>query len=84
MKVATREASWECACSTDPEDHRPTIGRAWCFACTEWCYPSALCVRGDLVRVQGKVREALDLVGHLPEGNRAAGAVARVLREALE
>jgi hypothetical protein len=45
MRVETRDEAWSCGCETE---HRPTIGRAWCFACSEWCYPSSLCVRGEV------------------------------------
>lgn len=29
-----------------------TIHRAWCSACSEWCYPHALCVRGEALVYQ--------------------------------
>ncbi len=31
-------------------EHR-TVGphRAWCFDCSEWCYPSTPCVRCEIV-----------------------------------
>lgn len=32
-------------------EHR-TVGphRAWCWQCTEWCYPEQLCARCELAR----------------------------------
>jgi len=35
-------------------EHR-TVGphRAWCFDCTEWCYPEAPCVRCEAPKVEG-------------------------------
>jgi hypothetical protein len=54
--ISTREATWDCACLNE---HRPTIARAWCFACSEWCYPHDLCVRGRLAEAEAKL-EARD------------------------
>ncbi len=35
-------------------EHR-TVGshRAWCFACSEWCYPSSPCVRCEIASLRG-------------------------------
>jgi hypothetical protein len=37
--------SWDCACVNE---HVETRDRAWCSACSEWCYEDAPCVRGEL------------------------------------
>lgn len=60
MSVVTKDAAWECSC---PSDHRPTITRAWCFDCSEWCYPESLCVRGESAGREAenrRLREALE------------------------
>lgn len=43
-------------CAADGCEHR-TVGphRAWCFECTEWCYPAAPCVRGELAQLQQQI-----------------------------
>jgi chromosome segregation ATPase len=53
--VQTLEGTWTCACTSE---HRPTIGRAWCFDCSEWCYQSALCVRGEAEQLREQVKYA--------------------------
>jgi hypothetical protein len=36
-------------CGATGCDHAPNKGRrAWCSSCTDWCYPDAPCVRGEL------------------------------------
>jgi hypothetical protein len=42
---------WECGCL---EDHRMTRDRAWCGACSEWCYEDLLCVRGEAIQLREK------------------------------
>lgn len=54
-EIATEERSWTCACTSE---HRPTISRAWCFDCSEWCYPTALCVRGEAEQLREQVKYA--------------------------
>ena len=51
-------------------EHRPGLGRAWCFDCSEWCYPHAPCVRCELPTLRAKADaepSALDLVRELRE-----------------
>lgn len=35
-------------------EHR-TVGayRAWCFQCSEWCYPESPCVRCEIAQLRG-------------------------------
>jgi len=47
-------------------DHRTTGGRAWCFDCSEWCYPTMPCV--------GCARQWIkDRITDLPEQNATSG-----------
>jgi hypothetical protein len=45
---------WGCACTGE---HRMTTDRARCFDCSEWCYPGALCVRGEYAKLEARVAE---------------------------
>lgn len=38
-------------------EHRTTGERAWCFDCSEWCYPGAPCVRCLVGPIREKVEE---------------------------
>jgi hypothetical protein len=43
-------------------EHRTTGDRAWCFDCSEWCYPSMPCARCELPvlrKVAADLAEAL-------------------------
>lgn len=42
--MTVEEAPWEGYTIRECQDHR-TVGphRAWCYACTEWCYPEVPC-----------------------------------------
>lgn len=42
--IEATDVSWPCWCWNE---HYPTGTRAWCPACSEWCYPHALCIRGE-------------------------------------
>jgi hypothetical protein len=62
----------------DCGEHRPGNGRAWCFDCSEWCYPEEPCTRCELpmlraelvnVRVEaGQLTAALDRVRAVRDG----------------
>lgn len=52
----------------DCGEHRTTGARAWCFSCSEWCYPERPCagcerpmLRAELVRFVAQ-RGAIDAV----------------------
>lgn len=60
-------------------EHRTTGGRAWCFECSEWCYPEAACkgcelpaLRAELEAVKNErdlaVLHVAALTPHNPEG----------------
>jgi hypothetical protein len=54
-------------------EHR-TVGshRAWCFTCSEWCYPDAMCVRCSQEHLDSEVE-------HLRQRLAAAEAVCEAL-----
>jgi chromosome segregation ATPase len=72
-EIVTEERSWTCACTSE---HRPTISRAWCFDCSEWCYPTALCVRGEAEQTRA------ELEGMVGNRNRLLDDKARLTIEA--
>ncbi len=60
-------------------EHRTTGLRAWCFACSEWCYPESACAgceRPRLDRVLDAARNAV----HDGSGKHMA-ALAKALKE---
>ena len=42
-------------------EHRTTGSRAWCFECSEWCYPAAGCKGCELAQLRRLVREMLEI-----------------------
>lgn len=54
-------------------EHRTTGGRAWCFDCSEWCYPRAPCVRCE----RPKVIAALKRIRDEEPGGSPARVIAR-------
>lgn len=36
-------------------EHRTTGGRAWCFDCSQWCYPSQLCRGCELPVLRARI-----------------------------
>lgn len=36
-------SDWEGNPDRNCGEHRTTGARAWCFDCSEWCYPNILC-----------------------------------------
>ena len=67
----------------DCGEHRTTGDRAWCFDCSEWCYPSMPCVRCEapvLRRVAANLAEALRSAMHLTsEGYPSYGRMLEAL-----
>ena len=45
-------------------EHRTTGARAWCFDCTEWCYPTAPCRGCELPVLRRLLVLALE---HVPD-----------------
>lgn len=39
-------------------EHRPTGQRAWCFGCTEWCYPDRPCAGCELPQLRARLANA--------------------------
>jgi hypothetical protein len=54
--VSADEANFEGHAQSECGEHR-TVGphRAWCFACSEWCYPSSPCKGCELPQVRSVV-----------------------------
>lgn len=44
----------------DCGEHRSTGTRAWCFDCTEWCYPHAPCVRCEVPQLRARLDRIAD------------------------
>ena len=54
--------------------HRTTGGRAWCFTCSEWCYPSQPCagcelpqLRATVERLQARITDLLPVYQRMAE-----------------
>ena len=47
-------------------EHR-TVGahRAWCFQCSEWCYPEVPCKGCELPKLRAKLKEAVEVLERL-------------------
>jgi hypothetical protein len=54
-------------------EHRATIRRAWCFDCSEWCYPHCGCKGCELPTLRKQLKEVrehcLDVVSGYSEIN---------------
>lgn len=48
-------------------EHRTTGPRAWCFACTEWCYPEEPCKGCELPTLRSALAAAREESGRLRE-----------------
>ena len=47
------EKQWPCKCY---EPHRIDGKKAWCDGCSEWCYPHASCIMGELMEANEMIR----------------------------
>jgi hypothetical protein len=68
-------------------EHRTTGGRAWCFDCSEWCYPRAGCVRCREPRLEAVADAAMAVAQWAADGTHLrvpTVAATRRLREALD
>jgi hypothetical protein len=67
-------------------EHRTTGSRAWCFDCSEWCYPHAPCKGCELPSLRGAVERVRALIDdpndRRPEQSRVVHH--RWIREALD
>jgi hypothetical protein len=78
---------WPCGC---PNEHANVATRSWCSACSEWCYPDGLCVRGELAKLRAEHAEMAALLArmvkrgwvHEADFIQAAQLVARIQGEA--
>lgn len=69
------EADFEGHAGRECGEHRPTGlgGRAWCFDCSEWCYPSEPCARCELPQLRATVeRLQARITDLLPADQRMA------------
>jgi hypothetical protein len=46
-------------------EHRTVGYRAWCFDCSEWCYPEMPCTRCELPALRRRLIEAESTVGRI-------------------
>lgn len=54
-------SSWGGRDDRECGEHRPTINRAWCFDCSEWCYPHSPCVRCEVPELRAIIDKARSL-----------------------
>jgi len=47
--------AWAGVADRECGEHRPTTWRAWCFACSEWCYENAPCRGCELPSLRAEV-----------------------------
>lgn len=62
--------------------HRTTGERAWCFDCSEWCYPSEPCVRCALPALREREQVLRGVVQRLAEFDGGDLTVATLARDA--
>lgn len=81
------EPNWEGAAENECGEHRTTGGRAWCFACQEWCYRSLPCRGCELPPLRAELaaeRERADKAeAERDEYRRRAEQAEALLREVM-
>lgn len=73
------KTEWEGFADRECGEHRTTGSRAWCFACSEWCYPTSPCAGCELPKLRRLVDAArkMDAVNFAPSVPRDL-ALARI------
>lgn len=46
-------------------EHRTTGGRAWCFGCSEWCYPEQPCKGCELPMLRARLERLEKATGEI-------------------
>lgn len=65
LNKAAATKHWEGEPHRECGEHRTTGQRAWCFSCSEWCYPNLPC-RGCEIP---KMRAALEWIAHFDDAH---------------